>query len=84
MFKLIPSVVQGSWIVRQAVGNTPVLLGRKLATKYFRWDLFHPNLCFRDYSLVKLQGNSQAEAALLGAHAHLLSWLFSYLKHDMS
>lgn len=36
MFKLIPSVVQGSWVIKQAVGNTPVLLGRKLVTKYFR------------------------------------------------
>ncbi|KAK9863896.1 hypothetical protein WJX84_006498 [Apatococcus fuscideae] len=36
MFKLIPSVVQGSWVIKQAVGNTPVLLGRKLATKYFK------------------------------------------------
>ena len=37
MFKLIPSVVQGSWVIKQAVGNTPVLLGRKLATRYFKW-----------------------------------------------
>lgn len=35
-FKLIPSVLQGSWIIKQAVGNTPVLLGTKLDTKYFR------------------------------------------------
>ena len=36
MFKLIPSVVKGSWVIKQAVGNTPVLLGKKLTTKYFR------------------------------------------------
>jgi Protein ENHANCED DISEASE RESISTANCE 2, C-terminal len=35
-FKLIPSVAEGSWVIRQAVGNTPVLLGNKLTTKYFR------------------------------------------------
>jgi hypothetical protein len=35
-FKLIPKVVQGSWVVRQSVGTTPVLLGQKLKTKYFR------------------------------------------------
>ena len=35
-FKLIPSVVKGSWVIKQAVGNTPVLLGNKLDTKYFR------------------------------------------------
>ena len=37
MFKLIPSVVKGSWVIKQAVGNTPVLLGKKLTTKYFRY-----------------------------------------------
>ena len=35
-FKLIPSVVHASWIIKQAVGTTPVLLGNKLATRYFR------------------------------------------------
>jgi len=35
-FKLIPKVAQGSWVVRQSVGTTPVLLGQKLKTKYFR------------------------------------------------
>ena len=36
MFKLVPSVEQGSWIIRQSVGNTPVLLGKKLKTEYHR------------------------------------------------
>eukprot|EP00884_Botryococcus_braunii_P002944 jgi/Botrbrau1/12650/Bobra.67_1s0016.1 len=36
VFKLIPSVVEGSWIIRQSVGNTPVILGRKLKTYYFK------------------------------------------------
>lgn len=35
-FKLIPKVAQGSWVVRQSVGTTPVLLGQKLKTRYFR------------------------------------------------
>jgi len=35
-FKLIPNISQGSWIIKQSVGTTPVLLGQKLATKYFR------------------------------------------------
>lgn len=35
-FKLIPRVAKGSWVVRQSVGTTPVLLGQKLTTKYFR------------------------------------------------
>ena len=35
-FKLIPRVTNGSWMIRNAVGSTPVLLGKKLTTKYFR------------------------------------------------
>jgi hypothetical protein len=36
-FKIIPRITEGGWVVKQAVGqNTPVLLGRKLTTKYFR------------------------------------------------
>lgn len=37
MLKLIPSVVKGSWIIKQSVGNTPVLLGTKVKTTYHRW-----------------------------------------------
>jgi hypothetical protein len=33
--KLIPSLAQGSWVVRQAVGQTPVMLGKRLKTEYF-------------------------------------------------
>jgi hypothetical protein len=39
VFKLIPSVVEGSWVIRQSVGNTPVILGRKLTTHYFKYDV---------------------------------------------
>jgi hypothetical protein len=35
-FKLIPRIAKGSWVVRQSVGKTPVLLGQKLDSKYFR------------------------------------------------
>jgi hypothetical protein len=35
-FKLIPRIAKGSWVVRQSVGTTPVLLGQKLSSKYFR------------------------------------------------
>lgn len=34
LFKLIPSVVEGSWIIRQSVGHTPVIMGRKLRQTY--------------------------------------------------
>lgn len=33
--KLIPSLAQGSWMIRQAVGQTPVMLGKRLKTQYF-------------------------------------------------
>ncbi|GMF21894.1 unnamed protein product [Phytophthora fragariaefolia] len=35
-FKLIPCIVEGSFIVRQAVGSTPALIGKKLRQPYFR------------------------------------------------
>ncbi|KAL4450695.1 hypothetical protein ABPG77_001051 [Micractinium sp. CCAP 211/92] len=35
-FKLIPNIPKGSWIIRQSVGTTPVILGQKLTTKYAR------------------------------------------------
>ena len=34
MFKLIPYVVEGSWIIQQSVGHTPVIMGRKLKQYY--------------------------------------------------
>eukprot|EP00210_Caulerpa_lentillifera_P002791 g2666.t1 len=34
MFKLIPKVVEGNWIIRNSVGHTPVLMGRKLRQTY--------------------------------------------------
>ena len=37
MFKIIPRIEKGGWVVKQAVGqNTPVLLGKKLTTQYHR------------------------------------------------
>lgn len=33
---MIPNISKGSWIIKQSVGTTPVLLGQKLKTKYFR------------------------------------------------
>ncbi len=35
-FKLIPNIVEGPFLVRKAVGNTPALLGKKLTQRYFR------------------------------------------------
>eukprot|EP00899_Mesostigma_viride_P025932 jgi/Mesvir1/6523/Mv16788-RA.1 len=34
VFKLIPKVVTGSWVIKQTVGGTPTLLGHKVTTKY--------------------------------------------------
>jgi hypothetical protein len=35
-FKLIPSVVEGPYIIRFSVGNKPVLLGNKLTQRYWQ------------------------------------------------
>ncbi len=37
-FKLIPSVTDGPWVVKSAVGSTPALLGKKVIQRYFRGD----------------------------------------------
>jgi hypothetical protein len=34
--KLIPSIVEGSWAIKMAVGQKPVILGKKLSQQYFR------------------------------------------------
>jgi hypothetical protein len=36
--KLIPSLAEGSWVVRQAVGQTPVMLGKRLKSVYYQED----------------------------------------------
>ena len=41
-FKLIPRVVEGNFIVRNAVGTKPTILGRKLKQHYFRGREFCP------------------------------------------
>ncbi|KAK9906580.1 hypothetical protein WJX75_004515 [Coccomyxa subellipsoidea] len=58
-FKIIPRITEGSWVVKQAVGqNTPVLLGRKLTTKYFRG----PNYIEVDVDV----GSSRSAANVVG------------------
>lgn len=39
-FKMIPNIAKGSWIIKQSVGTTPVILGQKLSTKYYRGDKY--------------------------------------------
>jgi hypothetical protein len=34
-FKIIPNVVEGNWLVRRAVGNTPAILGKKLELTFY-------------------------------------------------
>lgn len=34
-FKYIPNIVVGSWVVKKGVGQTPVILGNKLAQNYY-------------------------------------------------
>ncbi|XWS70360.1 hypothetical protein CRYUN_Cryun03dG0041400 [Craigia yunnanensis] len=39
-FKLIPSIVEGYWMVKRAVGTRACLLGKAVTCKYFRQDNF--------------------------------------------
>ena len=61
-FKLIPSILKSSWVVKQAVGTTPVLLGNKLVTKYFRYAL--PTSCMKQ--AVGCESASKELIVLLG------------------
>jgi hypothetical protein len=31
---MIPRIAEGSWVIKQSVGTTPVIMGRKLKTSY--------------------------------------------------
>ena len=39
-FKLIPSIVEGNFLVRKAVGSTPAIMGTKLRQMYVRNERF--------------------------------------------
>ncbi|OQR91490.1 hypothetical protein THRCLA_08973 [Thraustotheca clavata] len=39
-FKLIPCIVEGNFMVRQAVGSTPAIIGTKLRQPYFKTDKY--------------------------------------------
>lgn len=39
-FKLIPCIVEGTFVVRQAVGSTPTILGKKLRQPYYRGESY--------------------------------------------
>jgi len=45
MIKLIPGIAEGSWVIKQSVGNTPVLLGGQqpgaLLAGAFLWPSLH-------------------------------------------
>ncbi|KAG5185451.1 hypothetical protein JKP88DRAFT_312182 [Tribonema minus] len=34
-FKLLPSILEGPWLVKKTVGNTPTLIGHKVTCRYF-------------------------------------------------
>lgn len=40
MFKLIPHIAEGSWVIKQSVGTVPVILGNKLQTVYYETDRY--------------------------------------------
>eukprot|EP00775_Hariotina_reticulata_P009092 gene9092-9262_t len=40
MLKLIPHLAEGSWLLKQVIGTTPCIIGRKLATSYHLTDRY--------------------------------------------
>lgn len=40
LFKMIPHIAEGSWLIKQSVGTTPVILARKLGTTFFVTDKY--------------------------------------------
>eukprot|EP00878_Enallax_costatus_P035281 GHUV01039297.1.p1 GENE.GHUV01039297.1~~GHUV01039297.1.p1 ORF type:complete len:470 (+),score=179.62 GHUV01039297.1:235-1644(+) len=40
MFKLIPHIAEGSWVIKQSVGTVPVIMGTKLKTVYYQTDRY--------------------------------------------
>ena len=57
--KLIPSITLGPWVVKAAVGATPVLLGRKVVQRYFRGE---------DYMEIDIHIGSSVIAAQVCSH----------------
>eukprot|EP00882_Tetradesmus_deserticola_P016640 GHRQ01017780.1.p1 GENE.GHRQ01017780.1~~GHRQ01017780.1.p1 ORF type:complete len:445 (+),score=238.81 GHRQ01017780.1:224-1558(+) len=45
MFKLIPHIAEGSWVIKQSVGTVPVILGNKLKTMYYQTDRYVEACC---------------------------------------
>ena len=90
-FKIIPRIAEGSWVIKQSVGqNTPVLLGRKLTTKYFRWaaarlragkfpDLLHAKFFAKMKRLSCLSARLQAHEQIVQANTVRLKELESCL-----
>lgn len=67
-FKIIPAIVEGSWIVRRAVGNKPALVGTKLKQQYYFTD--------RSLEIVVDVGSSRIAEAVVGvctSHAQELA-----------
>jgi len=44
-FKLIPSIVEGNFVVKNAVGSKPAILGKKLKQYYIRTDRYLELIC---------------------------------------
>jgi len=56
--KLIPSVVEGGWIVKRGVGNKPAIIGRKITTTYHKGNGF--------YEIMIDVGSSKVAGAIMG------------------
>jgi hypothetical protein len=68
MFKLIPHIAEGSWVIKQSVGTVPVILGNKLKTVYYQTDRYIEACC--DVT------SSSAAAYITGELRCASSWLW--------
>jgi hypothetical protein len=68
MFKLIPHIAEGSWVIKQSVGTVPVILGNKLKTVYYQTDRYIEACC--DVT------SSSAAAYITGGPGCMLYMLF--------
>ncbi len=73
VFKLIPRIAKGSWIIKQSVGSTPVILGRKLQCSYHRGQVPGSDACYLE---VDVDVASSSVAAHVVGLVQVGVWVF--------
>jgi hypothetical protein len=63
VFKIVPVVIDGPWVVRSVVGGKPALMGQKLPVKYFYEPAGNGKACYFEADL-DIAANSAARGIL--------------------